>query len=1081
MPTFDDLFQPSLGPWFKTAVSLPSPSGRLGISVSANDFIAPVQGLASVGIAPAYGLDRLRDGVGQPAFSPGSFVVTLRIPPGVESRLTAAHATLLPSLGTSTGGARRPVVRTLALAFETKPTLAALTTQLFPDLNLGQITKLEDRARYIGLALDGSGTLISGKLPIQTLRDTGESLITGWLGTATLWAFDSEGHAIDPGAVAAWWNAIAVANPAFASATPPSPQLVDASRTVLLTHPNDAPLISTKLRARLGLTGLVGDTTCLYRAGAALSSTVAVLDPNTDWPLRVGQLPDGEYGKSATITWSASLPRDFIRVGVVDVEHLLVGIDEDTPITAPQFVPSKKVDVAPDTGGDGLLRATVDDALAAIFDVVDRSNAVLDDVWLVSPAISPEAGPIASLPPAVVALPSTLDQIDAHALVGASGQESNFRIHGQRALLVIPCGSDSVGAWVRAWPHRVDPTTGLRQRMQGGAGRVGSDNLARLVVTLPDGGRPSGADLSVDLLVVVATATGELRSRLYSDLRFPRPIRSEGPPLVDVPSGATWCVCETAKQGTGPLPANEVPAGATVVVLPIASNQPATLIQPPLASLQAATLARTLRTNDRVALCEPAYATGVGHLGSDGRPAIGKGPAPVPRLPGLQSLAARNTIDPSTRTLAPTGLERLEVAAIRTHDDPNGPNHIVERAALATAPLLAPFHELGDARFADPGAPALGDLHGTGARLRGPAAQLVAERVRDRLYGTLELASHALIPWASDTLPSGATPWVAVLESGACFLDIEPLFLAATNALGSSLEGSVNDILGALGLSLPDVIPSDAQRKSLVRALTRRLHLANEGACEAERSIAGAIARAEAFIYIETPAFSSSSKVFNALQARLAVRPGLHVLIAAAAVSALGTPRELVEVERAITRKAVTALVGLAPTRVAAFAPAAPGGRPLRLSSTSVIVDDIYAYTGTSHLSRRGLSFDASIGVAVFDDRLEGGRSREVRRFRRALIGDRLGLVDALLPDDPTELIDLVHAEQAREGDRVARVPPPTDPPPSDQDLDRLDRNGAKLNESVDVTTFLNALLGVAQSTSEIAIVAERDELGTFS
>jgi hypothetical protein len=36
--------------------------------------------------------------------------------------------------------------------------------------------------------------------------------------------------------------------------------------------------------------------------------------------------------------------------------------------------------------------------------------------------------------------------------------------------------------------------------------------------------------------------------------------------------------------------------------------------------------------------------------------------------------------------------------------------------------------------------------------------------------------------------------------------------------------------------------------------------------------------------------------------------------------------------------------------------------RSLRLTSTTVVVDDAYALTGTSHLWRRGMTFDSSIG-----------------------------------------------------------------------------------------------------------------------
>jgi hypothetical protein len=118
--------------------------------------------------------------------------------------------------------------------------------------------------------------------------------------------------------------------------------------------------------------------------------------------------------------------------------------------------------------------------------------------------------------------------------------------------------------------------------------------------------------------------------------------------------------------------------------------------------------------------------------------------------------------------------------------------------------------------------------------------------------------------------------------------------------------------------------------------------------------------------------------------------------------------------------------------RVAVFSPSAGPGRSLKLATTAVIVDDAWAMVGTTHLWRRGLSYDSSYAVSVCDDRLESGRPQEVLRFRRQLCADRLGIAVTEVPDDPAALVAAVRALVARGGfGRLAadRIRPPQEEP----------------------------------------------------
>ena len=126
-----------------------------------------------------------------------------------------------------------------------------------------------------------------------------------------------------------------------------------------------------------------------------------------------------------------------------------------------------------------------------------------------------------------------------------------------------------------------------------------------------------------------------------------------------------------------------------------------------------------------------------------------------------------------------------------------------------------------------------------------------------------------------------------------------------------------------------------------------------------------------------------------------------------------------------------------------------PGpGRSLHLDATSVVVDDAWALTGGTHLWRRGLSFDASLAVAVFDERLTNGRPADVVAFRRALIAGRLGLAPTLLPEDPTELVAAVRQLSSR-GGGLRLSPDPIavpDPVPSDLDVTVWNPDGSPID-----------------------------------
>jgi hypothetical protein len=147
---------------------------------------------------------------------------------------------------------------------------------------------------------------------------------------------------------------------------------------------------------------------------------------------------------------------------------------------------------------------------------------------------------------------------------------------------------------------------------------------------------------------------------------------------------------------------------------------------------------------------------------------------------------------------------------------------------------------------------------------------------------------------------------------------------------------------------------------------------------------------------------------------------------------------------------AVDAIRSAARERFALFSPGAGAGRAIRFASTSVVIDDAFALTGTTHVWRRGLIWDSSLAAAVFDERLVDGRPQDVRSFRIQLLADRLGIAATRVPEDPAELVKAIRALDDRGSDRLSTVPilrPAT--APANADIDTWNPDGTASGLSI--------------------------------
>ena len=706
-------------------------------------------------------------------------------------------------------------------------------------------------------------------------------------------------------------------------------------------------------------------------------------------------------------------------------------------------------DRATTQAGESVLLATADAATGGLLAVLGAGAATM-----VAPVLDRAAGALTAPVLPAVAPPDVLpDAVTMTALTGG-GIDDGGTVVGQSVLVETTLGPALAGAWLRVWPQYFDSRTGRHERGSGGGGLVDPTGRVRIVVRLADGAVTPANRMGLDLMVVTAT-----RTTRYPEIRLerPGPIGGTMPALNSVADPVV--ACEIGQTFTGGVPAAGLPSGATLVAL----STPPALIDP--ASIgtdrwNGATVGAALGAGHVVQLTEPAWK---GWRGGENAAALGATATVTEiRRTGLTRLARIGSPLPTQ--------SRDEVAAAAlTGTTADG--------FVGGVRPLGIHHELLPHQNGHPGAPGDDERHGAGARLRGPAVVSVAEILRDRTAGTTaELAVNASTPFPHPPPPAVPSSWAATLRTVGFGVEAEPGLIEALNTVGAQafpLDGTFDDVrqwLTAHGVPIPAAAGSAAS--SMLRAVDRRLAGARTGCREAATALTAAFGRAQDLIYIETPALDALTigtgdaalAVWTVLIDRVTANPVLRVLICLPVALAPGTPAALQRVRDKGVRAALDSLRAAAGDRLAVFNPVTGPGRALHLDATSVVVDDAWALTGNSHLWRRGLSFDSSLAVAVFDERLTNGRPSDVVTFRRALIAGRLGLTVNLLPEDPAELVRAVRELSLRGGG--LRLSPLTidapDPDPSDIDVAAWNPDGSPAG-SFDAMGWLAALAVAVQ------------------
>jgi hypothetical protein len=722
----------------------------------------------------------------------------------------------------------------------------------------------------------------------------------------------------------------------------------------------------------------------------------------------------------------SDLTRDFVQVALVDLEFHLVGQARVAPSGANEVTTRRaadqargttRVNIAPTTGP--VFQKTIDEAAAAmleVFDGPDTTQFVAQGLdrdfgpWGVWPLLPDVAVPT-SLPDFGGTIPADSQPLltsdgrtvgVVHPLIGG-GDENHDGV-----LVEFAFDTAFTDMWVRIWEGLFDVEKAERRRGDGGGCRVAATGRCFVALQLPQRTGLAAAPMGLDL--VLKTATGRW---FVLDLRFEPPAPASGDPLSLTSASGDLFVCETGTLATAATLTN-LPSGGHLVALPDGPRLHPALINPasiPPQAYRASTLVRRISGGDRFILTAPAFSAAPDGAVQDSFAAD----IPVNRLPRLGRGRPTDTISIEATDVeihAPgsplAGMERLEYAAANL-------GATAARAALATTPALGRYHEFFPHQDGHPGMPGTREHHGMGIRLNGPAALLVAEYLRDRRYRlTFELLEDAWNNQFSQLPPpTDSNHWVALLRTEGRGVEGEslpqqigdipipmlqsiPLLAMLADPLTgvtgdavdwvrdgiptSGLSGdllsfvnALNRVLSGLRSSIPTTLEQSVL--STARALDRRLQ-GVLGPLEGLVSLIAAVKRARHFIYVETPAFDSNPvgqgdsalNLFGTIRERMQSHAGLKLLMCIPLEYGVGIPTPMHRVRNQALQAALDDLRSNVPyfdQRVALFSPNAGPGRSLYLSATTVIIDDVYALTGTTHLWRRGLSYDQSLKLCA--------------------------------------------------------------------------------------------------------------------
>jgi hypothetical protein len=722
-------------------------------------------------------------------------------------------------------------------------------------------------------------------------------------------------------------------------------------------------------------------------------------------------------------------------------------------------------------------------------------------------------------------------QFHVQSLIGG-GQSEQVN---QSVLVTVNLGvapaPNAMRWWIRAYPVGFDVDSGTRPAMLGGAGRADITGTVRLVMRLPDALATQQAILGVQFHAVYQDVAGfVIAQQRYSELRFNRPMPLPGAAAVNV--AGNWVICETGQLGNGALPAGAIPPGAHVVLLGVSPTAVNTLLLP-AASFDGNTLAQITNNNPAmiVSLTQPAFRSSLDAANAVGQPLSSTDVATLDSSGGLQMSLGAN-VHLLSRTGTAVGLtqaskpyhlmERLEVAGTAFDNGTGQPMAVIgsvppvpwlmQPASLPAlaAPVLAGLIQFpGPMSFGFAGAAAGFETHGVGVVLTGPPALAVSQFTMERTAGLGQnlLAIPANEPGRS-TLIQSAVALVADAASNVAGAMIPALTPGPVVAVLRTVAPGVEGILGENAETMmppinlfPAIRPSADLNAWLgtqgpigralaplvgpplaaaAQALDRRIYASVRGAFQMRTSLLAAIARAQDLIYLETPSIDNTAfgdgtpTILQALIDRMNARLGLRLILCCPVRLSPHTPKQLRDVRNKSLLEAITAMRAAHPLRFAFFNPGTGAGRSLRIASTVAVVDDVIAFAGTTHLTRRGMTWDSSLSASVFDENVQNSRCAQIIAFRTQLLADRLGIVANQVPTDAKLLINAINDLDASGSSVLAHESIDPDPPSA---IPKPNNDGGEAAWNPDGTQISSTLTSITGLL--VSLLAQTDTINS--
>ena len=821
-------------------------------------------------------------------------------------------------------------------------------------------------------------------------------------GTASI--HDERGLPIDPFAVASAFAFLLEQRPETlpvpaAPEDPPWLRELAASSTgdpqtrVHLVDPHGAPAAELKgapVDGNAGLTNLASLGDAADRIGLfRLDDPADALTGRDDAPaaLAVGPAAAGTLGDSYTPRPLAAsdpsaappdLHRDFLRVVAVDQSTYLLGDRPDDDPAAPfESRPVVRLGQSLDVhlrGSQtlGAARAILEGATGprlVVSPAIDGAFTVppsaADALWPKFPAAEGTATAAESIPPDLA------DRLEVESRFmsradGGNAADVLLRMSGFAAA------SDEAapGYAVRVYPRELLPD-GRERRAAGAGGAVAGDAVTlRFPSPFGDGRPPSDAVLHFDL--VVNTRQSPPQTRVFGNRTAAVGPEEDGSPAA--PDAGTNLFDEAERRGiaTSAFPGlNGEPPGD-------GDDVDADFLARLAQSFSAGGTPReaprlpTMRRRESLIAAR-----------RDGQWFAQAGAA---RLIPESLCSAPRRGDPG----CPGGVE-LDPLAVNTPASGAATSRLaydIARAALRrTTELPDRLVELTEAAWEEPDPPG-GDDGGTIAAALLQTVSPFAETPELGPFGDL-----------LDDIPATWDDFVTQLRDSAAGGGVTNFISQLPAVLRTELQNRLR--------SFSNRVEGDADR--LIAEFRHEFSAAVHGRRDAYWSLRSALGRARHLIYIEGTHFNATGgggdagepdphDLIDLIADRFDASPQLKVVLALSKEPEFGPgERQFAQTELRRREAAVLTLLRRAPDRVLAFHPAAFPGRSLRLPTQVVVIDDVYALAGASTFRRRGLTFDGSSDLVLFDRAVDRGVGGTVTRLRRDLMASRTGLDAALL------------------------------------------------------------------------------------